>query len=193
MNIAKRMRLVDENYVNMAERIGKAAKSEDKLEMSDRDATKERIIKNLPKTYALKGAALIDFLLSKGISFDDENSLVIKGRKVKGTNFEDLVHDLLRPRDRPPPPGFDRLAAALSTANVSRELITNLERYQAIAQRQCGEETDVREPETSQATPSHPPPKPNGIIEQPGSGERKKGKPNGSRTKRKRPSSWITW
>ena len=187
MSIAKRMRLVDENYVEMIKRIGKSARADDTQALSDTEATKERIIKNLPKTYALKGAALIDFLLSKGIGFNEENSLVIKGEKVMGTNFEDLVHDLLRPRDRPPPPGFDQLAMALSTANVSRELITNLERYQAIAKQRISGEVDDGEKESLSP---HEQSKHVAATRGTGYGERRRGAPKDRKTKQR---EWISW
>ena len=94
---------------------------------------KSNVIATLPKTFRSKGSALIDFLKLHGIRWDRDHRLVIEDSVVPNSNFTDLIHDMLRYRESiAPPPGFQQLCNALRRVNISRELIGNSQRYEAI-------------------------------------------------------------
>ena len=132
MTDAKRMLLVSEDFVKMVNKYGEKPKELDQDE-SGSSHTDELILSTLPKTYKAKGGALISFLKSHDITYDDKHRIAIKGKAIQGSNFTDSIHDLIRYRDVPPPQGFETLAKVLKRINVSRELITNLERYKYIS------------------------------------------------------------
>ena len=128
MNFAKRMLLVNEDYLNMLRKHGTDVND------SEKQVKDETIVATLAKTFRAKGEALITLMKDNGITTDEKHQLIIDGEPVPGTNFTDLVHDLLRYRAVEPPQGFETLARALKHINVSRELITNLDRYKYIAE-----------------------------------------------------------
>ena len=127
MNFAKRMLLVNEDYLNMLRKHGADTAEPEK------QGKEQTILATLPKTFRSKGEALISLMKDNGITMDEKQQLVINEKPVSETNFTDLVHDLLRYRAIDPPHGFETLARALKSINVSRELITNLDRYKYIA------------------------------------------------------------
>ena len=97
------------------------------------DAQTNVVISTLPKTLRSKGASLIGFLRTNGIRHDEKHQLLIGGKPVLGSNFTDVIHDLVRMRGSVTAPvGFPELAVALRDANISRELIGNHQRYDSI-------------------------------------------------------------
>ena len=75
---------------------------------------------------------MVGFFQRNNIGHDSSNRMTYKGRTIPGSNYRDLLSDLVRYRDVPPPQGFEALAIILKNVNVGRELITNLERYDYI-------------------------------------------------------------
>ena len=130
MSFAKRMLLVNEDYINMIRKHGNihGSSSEENHLKGD-----ETIVLTLPKTLRAKAEALIKYLRNNGVDYDDKHILTIDKVSIPGTNYADLIHDMVRFRETlPEPPGFDALAPVLKRLNVSRELITNMKRYNTI-------------------------------------------------------------
>lgn len=133
MSLARKMLLVDENYMQMLKKFGGTGNADrEPLEDTAQENSDKDIILTLPKTYRAKGEALLAFLKQNGISRDTGQQLLINGKAVPGTNFLDIMHDLLRYRDLPPPKGFSVLSPVLKSLNISREMVTNLQRYKDI-------------------------------------------------------------
>lgn len=130
MSFAKRMLLVNEDYINMMKNHGSINASESK----DNDQRKdESVVLTLPKTLRGKAEALIKFMRTNGVDYDEKHQLIVNNEPVDGTNYTDLLNDLIRYRESLPPPyGFHTLATVLRRLNVSRELVTNIKRYNAI-------------------------------------------------------------
>ena len=144
MSLAKRMLLVDECYIDMLKKYGgtSASNSENKGSKRDVEDDESSIILTLPKTYRSKGEALIAFLRDNGISKSKSQQLMVNGDVVPGTNYVDIIHDLLRYRDLPSPDGFSILGPILKSLNISRKLVTNMQRYKEIMETEsnsCGE------------------------------------------------------
>ena len=119
---------MDEEHVNMVQRFGKKRADD----TSSKTSYEDTVIADLPKTLRGKGTALVGFFQRNGIGYDSSNRLTYKEKAIPGSNYRDLLSDLVRYRDVAPPKGFETLALILRNVNVGRELITNLERYEYI-------------------------------------------------------------
>ena len=129
MSAIRKMSLVDADHVNMMRKYGDKSESEE----VESNTYEETVIADLPKTLKSKGSALVGFFQRNSIGHDSSNRMTYKGNAIPGSNYRDLLSDLVRYRDVPPPQGFEALARILKNVNVGRELITNLERYSYIA------------------------------------------------------------
>lgn len=125
MSSIRKMILVDAEHVGMMRKFG-GPRTE---EATSPTTYEDGVISDLPKTLQSKGTALVRFFQRNNIGYDSTNRLTYNGKAVPGSNYRDLLSDLVRYRDRPPPTGFESLARILKDVNVGRELITNLERY----------------------------------------------------------------
>ena len=136
--MARRMMLVDESYLQMLKQYGGGGGGTEKDTETGGNAevtAESKIVDSLPVSYRNSGRMLLSFFNDNEISYDDKHRIVIDGSPVPGSNVQDLVHDLLRFRQAvSPPPGFERLAVALAAANISREYVKNLARYEYISQ-----------------------------------------------------------
>ena len=130
MNLAKKMLLINEDYLNMLKKFGERPTNEEEVE--DELHSDKALITSLPKTFQPKGEALLSFLKTNGILYDDSQRVTVNGNPIEGSNYMDILHDLLRYRDVPAPRGFSELAPVLKKINISREFVPNLERYQYI-------------------------------------------------------------
>ena len=129
MSLAKKMLLVNEDYLNMLKKFGERSTNEEEKDESHSD---KALIASLPKTFQPKGEALLSFLKANGILYDTSQRVTVNGNPIEGSNYMDVLHDLLRYRDVPAPRGFSELAPVLKKVNISREFVPNLERYQYI-------------------------------------------------------------
>ena len=108
---------------------GNKDKKVEDVEEKDGD---ENMISSLPKTFQPKERALLNYLKSNGITYDQSHRVTVDGVPITHSNILDILHDLLRYRDVPAPNGFDKLAVELRRINISREFVPNLERYNYI-------------------------------------------------------------
>lgn len=139
------MILVDEGYLEMLRKYG-TKESETTVDDSE-SVVEDKIISSLPVSYQNSGRMLLSFFKDNNIGYDDSHQLTISGTSILGSNIQDLVHDLLRYRQAvSPPPGFEQLAQALATLNISREYIKNLARYDHISRLREAGTTAIKEP-----------------------------------------------
>lgn len=197
MSIAKKMLLVDENYIQMLKKFGGSEHADREQtaaqveENSDRD-----IVLTLPKTFRAKGEALLVFLKQNGITRDKGQRVLVQGKVIPETNFLDILHDLLRYRDLPPPKGFQMLAPILKSLNISRELVTNMQRYKEIMDTTAKPSMDrVMSSNSSGSHETNDTNSSNIVTVKENIGKRKRGRPAiktkmGAETKVKK---WITW
>ena len=134
MSAIRRMLLVDEDHINMVQKFGSRGASDPNSGPSSSSSPtyEDTIIADLPKTLRNKGAALVAFFKRHNIGYDEGNRMTYKGTAIPGSNYRDLLSDLVRWREIPSPVGFENLARILKGINVGRELITNLARYKFI-------------------------------------------------------------
>ena len=128
------MVLVNEDYFHMLTKYGDDSKCKADGGTAGESSPDQTIIASLPKTFQPKGQALLSFLRANEIGYDESQRVTVKGDPIEGSNFLDVLHDLLRYRDVPPPKGFTELAPVLKKLNISREFVPNLERYRYITQ-----------------------------------------------------------
>ena len=131
MSLAQRMFLVDGSYIDMLKKYG-GSSSNNEISKEKCETDDGSILLTLPKTYRSKGEALMKFMNDNGITRSKSQQLLINGSEIPGSNYVDIIHDILRYRDLPAPEGFSILAPILKSLNISRELVTNLQRYKDI-------------------------------------------------------------
>ena len=136
MNFAKKMLLVNEDYINMVKKYGvpQSNDSTSTTAITDTlDTSDQMIAMTIPKTLRGKAETLIKYLRANGVTYDETHCLIIDDKPIEGANYADLINDLVRYRESlPPPRGFENLAPVLKRLNVSRELVTNMKRYNDI-------------------------------------------------------------
>ena len=70
---------------------------------------------------------LLELLKNAGIGMNQRGEMVIKGENLPGTNFEDIIHYLVRNRSTVlAPKGFDEITPYIRDLNVPKSLVTNL-------------------------------------------------------------------
>ena len=178
MLFARRMVLVNEDYFNMLTKFGDSKPKDEGLEQQNTD---ENMVSSLPKTFQPKGKALLEFLKANGITYDKTYRVIVNETPIEGSNYFDILSDLLRFRDIPAPVGFTELAPVLKRINVSRESVPNLERYNYIIGLDSNHNHEPVEVERRSATLA---------IGSKGVGVKKLGKPKRVRAPKRK---WVSW
>ena len=114
------------------------------------------IIETLPKKFKEKGRWLLKKIASSSdVTWDSAGHLIVRGKRIKGSNITDLLHDVIRPRVKQtsPPKGWDDFAREIKRKNIPREFIGNTQRWNEIARLSSEEDlpiqtTDEEEGET---------------------------------------------
>lgn len=95
-----------------------------------------RVLASVPKTMHKKARLLLEHLKEDpDLEWNERAQLVYGGVPVEGSNMSDLVNDVLRARKKvQTPQGWQVFARALKRANVPRELIGNIKRWDYLQQ-----------------------------------------------------------
>ena len=104
------------------------------VEKSERDVSD--IINTLPKKFQQKGRWLLKKIASTSdVTWNESGQLVVRGKRIKGSNITDLLHDVIRPRTKrsSPPKGWSEFAREIKRKNIPREFIGNTQRWTEIA------------------------------------------------------------
>lgn len=205
MNYAKKMLLVSEDYIDRLKKQSSASTDDTVASPANNGETNDdqTIAQTLPKTLRDKAEALIKYLRANGIAYDEKHRLVIDGKPVDGANYADIINDLVRYRESlPPPHGFNLIAPHLKRLNISRELVTNMQRYNAIMGLETATPTQMprlSSPASSQGTQPYTDDTadPVNAPSRPKSGGRKRAASREARDvntmPKRRNTKWITW
>jgi len=91
---------------------------------------RKEVIKSVPKSLHSKADRLIDVLhKTPGLSWNHRGEMVLQGNVYAGSNYVDLINDVLRSRKTIEPVGWQVLANALNEVNVPQDLVGNAARW----------------------------------------------------------------
>ena len=94
------------------------------------------IMSSLPKTLTYKASILLEHIRRNAGKFQlsDKNELILNGQKVAGTNFIDLIHEVVRNRNVRDLVGAKEFARALADTNVPLESLGDKGRLNLLQQ-----------------------------------------------------------
>lgn len=91
-------------------------------------SSKNISLSTIPLLYQKRADALLDYLKSKGVSWDERGQVKIGDQVLERSNILDLVSDAVRLRKMVKrPTGWREMSAFLDKSNVPRELVGNPE------------------------------------------------------------------
>ena len=104
--------------------------TEKRKEISEEDVSE--IINTLPQKFREKGRWFLRKISSSSdLTWNDLGQLIVRGKRIKGSNITDLLNDVIRPRVKrtKPPVGWNELAKEIKRKNIPKEFIGNNQRW----------------------------------------------------------------
>ena len=118
------------------------------------------IIKTLPQKFREKGRWFLKKISSSpDFSWNGVGQLVVRGKTIKGSNINDLLNDVIRPRLKRTSPqvGWQEFAREIKRKNIPREFIGNNQRWEDLSKISSPSSSDEERQTDLYATPaSHP-------------------------------------
>ena len=99
------------------------------LKLPEVSRTDQRILDSVPQTIQRKAKLILSILRnhSNALSWDEDGTVNVYGKPIRGSNITDLVNDVLRHRKGSEPTGWWFFAEALREINVPKYVVGNRE------------------------------------------------------------------
>ena len=107
---------------------------EDKQLLGKLPVSEVDLVNRLPKPKRQSAKLLLKYVQNNpNISWNNANELVLKGRRVPGSNIYDLITDISKDgRNRAPAIGWEEFTTSLIQQNIPKEAVGNATRWQYI-------------------------------------------------------------
>ena len=90
------------------------------------DEEEEAILARIPVSYRPKAQGILRTWVNKGMSWDEDGIIYLKGERVKGVALKPLLHHAASRSHRIPPAGYKTVLNYMQSENVSRTVYGNL-------------------------------------------------------------------
>ena len=122
------------------------------------DSDVEFILETIPKTFRLKGKALLSHMRRSGVDWNEKGEVSIQGKLLPNSNIADIANNLLRYRKKSKTPAnADDVYDALKRNNIPQELVPNPPRKAPLTAKRkvppSGQRSDDEERYAARATP----------------------------------------